>query len=130
MQVFNDMLKQALEEGYQTGKVEGLAAALKVTKAAAHSNARGGFAQFQPFHAPILNDVIYEFATPVLNTILADVTAAELAALKKVVMAKYHASDKQQTKSTRGLGSWHSGDMLNWQAPEVATLGAKILDRM
>ena len=49
----------------------------------------------------MLDDIVYEFATPVLDTFL-DLPDSTLAALKALILAKMSASDKKEaTKSTK-----------------------------
>lgn len=58
---------------------------------------------------------MYEFATPVLNTFL-DVSESDMAALKALVLSKMEAaaSDTKVSRSTKGEGSWHSAEILDW----------------
>ena len=114
-------IKKAMKQGYQLGLAEGTNAA---AVGAAHSNVTpclltqvppaAPAAQVRPQHTTVAEEVAYEFATPVLETLIPEglLPQRDLERLMATIGTKMASEPGDGGKSTQGANSWHSGDML------------------
>ena len=153
----NNMLQKALKQGFEAGMLKGVEEGIKraqqahvqpdappseqtpsptsnpptPTHAQQHNEPRAHSVTRN--HAPLIDDITYEFATPVLDTLLL-LPNEHLAALRTLVLDKMEAStgrnEQAPQRSTKGTDSWHSGEILDWQSTEIAALGNLILAKL